>query len=118
MTTHVMNQTSAAAQRSARRPTAGNGLGGSLPTGSNRILHAHVLGRAVRHLQAQYATLEQDLVRSTVHAAYRELDRTARLKTFLPTLAVREAGERLRRLADAAGSPLPAHGTTAAPIAA
>ncbi|MEV4899953.1 hypothetical protein AB0K08_01255 [Citricoccus sp. NPDC055426] len=109
MTTHVMTQTtsSAAAQRSAARPAghhsapapAGNGMDGALPTGANHILHAHVLGRAVRGLQATYAALEPDLIRSTVNTAYRELDRTARLKTFLPTLAIREAEDRLRRLA-------------------
>lgn len=109
MTTHVMTQTtsSAAAQGSATRPVgrhvapdpAGNGMDGALPTGANHILHAHVLGRAIRDLQTTYAALEPDVVRSTVNAAYRELDRTARLKTYLPTLAIREAEDRLRRLA-------------------
>lgn len=109
MTTHVMTQTtsSAEAQRSAARPVgrhatpaaAGNGMDGALPTEANHILHAHVLGRAIRGLQARYAALEPDVVRSTVNAAYRELDRTARLKTYLPTLAIREAEDRLRRLA-------------------
>ncbi|MGM7669688.1 three-helix bundle dimerization domain-containing protein [Microbacterium sp. A93] len=110
MTTRVMTQTtSAAAQSSVDRPNgrhaalapapAGNGMNGALPTGANHILHAHVLGRAIRALQARYADLEPDVVRSTVNAAYRELDRTARLKTYLPTLGIRQAEDHLRRLA-------------------
>ncbi len=101
MTTHVMTDSPAAEQN---RP--------HLPTGPNEILHAHILGRAIRHLQTRYAAVEQDLVRSTVLAAYRELNRTARLKTYLPTLAIREAEQRLRRLDAAAGGPLGDQGTT------
>ncbi|WMY78649.1 three-helix bundle dimerization domain-containing protein [Citricoccus sp. I39-566] len=106
MTTHVMTEYSRStadqarpAGRHAAPAPAGNGLDGSLPTGPNHILHARVLARATQRLQTKYAALEQEVVRSAVSAAYRELDRTARLKTYLPTLAVHRAENTLRGLA-------------------
>lgn len=108
MTTHVMTQqsqpTAAQARPVGRRAApapAGNGLDGSLPTGANHLLQARVLARAAERLQTTYAALEPEVVRSTVNAAYRELDRTARLKTYLPALAVRRAEDTLRGLAAA-----------------
>lgn len=129
MTTHVMTQTtaSAAAQRSAARPAgrhaastpASNSMNGALPIGVNHILHAHVLGRAIQHLQSKYAAMEQDVVRATVNAAYRELNQTARLKTYLPTLAIRRAEDRLRELAAGTACPAdPGVMSTAVPAAA
>ncbi|GAA1659622.1 hypothetical protein GCM10010977_07930 [Citricoccus zhacaiensis] len=118
MTTHVMTENLAteAETRSARTagrhamaPAAGNGMNGSLPTGANQIVHAHVLSRGVTDLQTKFApVLDGGLIRRTVHAAYRELNRTARLKTYLPTLALNQAETRLREIADrtaAAGTP-------------
>ncbi|GAA1127728.1 three-helix bundle dimerization domain-containing protein [Citricoccus alkalitolerans] len=118
MTTHVMTENLAteATTRSARTagrhamaPATGNGMNGALPTGANQIVHARVLSRGVDALQAKFAqVLDDGLIRRTVHAAYRELNRTARLKTYLPTLALNRAETRLREIADrtaAAGTP-------------
>lgn len=109
MTTEVMTQqtqTTATVARPAGRHAApvhaGNGMDGSLPTGANHILHARVLTRATQRLQAKYAALEPETVRSTVNTAYRELNRTARLKTYLPTLAIHRAEQTLRALATGA----------------
>lgn len=117
MTTHVMTQTtsSGAAQSSATRTAGrhvapagnGNGMNGELPTGANHILHTRVLNRAIQALESTYAAVDPATVRSAVHAAYRELNRTARLKTYLPTLALRQAEDHLRRLA----APATAHPT-------
>lgn len=122
MTTEVMTQqtqTTAATARPAGRHAAparaGNGMNGSLPTGANHILHARVLARATQHLQAKYAALEPETVRSTVSTAYRELNRTARLKTYLPTLAAHRAEDTLRGLAAGAAEGVTHHeGTTGA----
>ncbi len=118
MTTHVMteNQATEAESRSRRTagrhamtPSTGNGMDGALPTGANQIVHAHVLSRGVADLQAKFAqVLDGGVIHRTVHAAYRELDRAARLKTYLPTLALNQAETRLRGIADrtaAAGTP-------------
>ncbi|WP_313816601.1 three-helix bundle dimerization domain-containing protein [Citricoccus sp.] len=109
MTTDVMTENPAtkaetraarAAGRHAMAPAAGNGMDGALPTGANQIVHAHVLSRGVTDLQATFAqVLDGDLIRRTVHASYRELNRTARLKTYLPTLALNQAESHLREIA-------------------
>lgn len=127
MTTEVMTQqtqTTAATARPAGRHAApsraGNGMDGSLPTGANHILHARVLARATRRLQSKYAALEPETVRSTVNSAYRDLNRTARLKTYLPTLAAHRAEEALRVLAAGAAEGVTHHEgmTEAVPAAA
>ncbi|REE04385.1 hypothetical protein LG293_04770 [Citricoccus nitrophenolicus] len=118
MTTHVMTENLATeaeirsartAGRHAMAPATSNGMNGALPTGANQIVHARVLSRGVADLQAKFAqVLDGGLIRRTVHAAYRELNRTARLKTYLPTLALSQAETRLREIADrtaAAGAP-------------
>ena len=117
MTTHVMTENLATeaeirsartAGRHAMAPATSNGMNGALPTGANQIIHARVLSRGVTDLQAKFTQVDGGLIRRTVHAAYRELNRTARLKTYLPTLALNQAETRLRQIADrtaAAGTP-------------
>ncbi|NUL47401.1 hypothetical protein F7P69_19665 [Cellulosimicrobium funkei] len=110
MTTTVMTENLATeakgrpartAGRHAMTPATGNGMNGALPTGANQITHARVLSRGVADLQSTFAqVLDGGLVRRTVHAAYRELDRTARLKTYMPVLALNLAETRLRQIAD------------------
>jgi hypothetical protein len=107
MTTHAVTETAVAtdrdpqpSRRRATSPAAGNGLPGGLPTEANHIVHAHVLARTIQRLQAKYSpTLDGELIRHTVISAYRTLNQTARLKTYLPVIAARHAEDRLRAVA-------------------
>jgi hypothetical protein len=57
----------------------------------------------VQRLNVKYGSdLEAGLIRRTVQRAYRELEASARLKTFLPVTATNLAENRLRELARAA----------------
>lgn len=99
MTPHAVTHDGPAAGLAGATPAARPAPSG-LPTGPNDVLHARVLSRCVERLAGRYGSdLPADLIRRTVQAAYRELDSTARLKTFLPVLAANLAEERLRTLA-------------------
>ncbi|QCU79071.1 hypothetical protein E7744_13720 [Citricoccus sp. SGAir0253] len=122
MTSHVMTDPRPAGRQEGAAGAPRRGMRGGLPTGPNHIVHAHVLGRATDRLLVQYGdVLAEDLVRGTVQQAYRELEATARLHTFLPVLAARVAEDRLRRLAREARTAAPATGaatTATVPAAA
>lgn len=100
MTTHVMTHDRPSGRNTTTAVAARNGMAGGLPTGANDIVHSHVLGRITQSLNVKYGSdLEADLIRRTVQKAYRELEASARLKTFLPVTAARVAEDRLRELA-------------------
>ncbi|MDI3329479.1 MAG: hypothetical protein QJR09_01940 [Micrococcus sp.] len=100
MTTHVMINDRPSGRHASTAVAAGNGMTGGLPTGANDIVHARVLSRCVDRLQVKYGTdVEADVIRRTVQRTYRELEASARLKTFLPVTAARLAENRLRELA-------------------
>lgn len=101
MTTHVMTHDGPI----GRYATAAgrNGMPGGLPTGANDIIHSRVLSRCVERLHVKYGSeVEIGLIRRTVQSAYRELEASARLQTFLPLTAAHLAENRLRELAAAA----------------
>ncbi|MCY1159017.1 MAG: hypothetical protein MOP51_2041 [Citricoccus sp.] len=103
MTTHVMTDDRPSGRHLTTAVAARNGMAGGLPTGANDIIHARVLNRAVQRLNVKYGSdLEAGLIRRTVQRAYRELEASARLKTFLPVTAANLAENRLRELARAA----------------
>lgn len=103
MTTHVMTDDRPSGRHLTTAVAARNGMAGGLPTGANDIVHARVLDRAVQRLNVTYGSdLEAGLIRRTVQKAYRELEASARLRTFLPVTAAHLAENRLRELARAA----------------
>jgi hypothetical protein len=103
MTTHVMTHDRPIGRHTTTAVAARNGMTGGLPTGANDILHSRVLNRTVQRLNVKYGSdLEAGLIRRTVQKAYRELEASARLKTFLPVTAANLAENRLRELARAA----------------
>ncbi|MBB5750495.1 three-helix bundle dimerization domain-containing protein [Micrococcus sp. TA1] len=100
MTTHVMTDDRPIGRHLTTTVAARNGMGGGLPTGANDIVHSRVLDRAVQRLTVTYGSdLEPGLIRRTVQRTYRELEASARVKTFLPATAVHLAENRLRELA-------------------
>jgi hypothetical protein len=100
MTTHVMTHERPFGRQATSAVAARNGLAGGLPTGANDIVHSRVLSRCVQRLDVKYGSdLETGLIRRTVQSAYRELEASARLKTFLPVTAANLAESRLRELA-------------------
>jgi hypothetical protein len=99
MTTHVMTHDRPISRHMTTAVAARNGMAGGLPTGANDIVHSRVLNRTVQRLNVKYGSdLEAGLIRRTVQKAYRELDSSARLKTFLPVTAANLAENRLREL--------------------
>lgn len=65
---------------------------------------AEVVGRIADDLAERYAkVLAPEIVRETVQAAYAELSETARVRTFLPTLAGRYAEDQIKAKAIALG---------------
>lgn len=103
MTTHVMTHDRPNSRHATTAAAARNGMAGGLPTGANDIVHSHVLNRCAERLQVKYGNdLESGLIRRTVQQAYRELEASARLKTFLPITAANLAEDRLRELASEA----------------
>jgi hypothetical protein len=97
MTTHVMTHDRPNGRHTTTAVATRNGMAGGLPTGANDILHSRVLNRIVQRLHVKYGSdLEAGLIRRTVQGAYRELEASARLKTFLPVTAANLAENRLR----------------------
>lgn len=82
-----------------------------LNTGGNPVVQNHVMERVIDELIEKYGELlDHGKIRVTALNAYGELDRTARLKTFLPTHAARLADDHLHAYAVAEGlieAPLP-----------
>ncbi len=82
-----------------------------LNTGGNPIVQNHVMERVIEELTQKWGELlDHGRIRTTALAAYQELDRTARIKTFLPTHAARLGDDRLHAYAVAEGlieAPLP-----------
>ena len=82
-----------------------------LNTGGNPIVQNHVMERVIEELAQKWGELlDHGRIRTTALAAYQELDRTARIKTFLPTHAARLGDDRLHAYAVAEGlieAPLP-----------
>ena len=82
-----------------------------LNTGGNPIVQNHVMERVIAELAQKWGELlDHGRIRTTALAAYQELDRTARIKTFLPTHAARLGDDRLHAYAVAEGlieAPLP-----------
>jgi len=100
MTTHVMTDDRPIGRQTTSAVATRNGMAGGLPTGANDIVHSRVLSRCVQRLEAKYGSdLAAGLIRRTVQKAYRELEASARLKTFLPVTAANLAENRLRELA-------------------
>lgn len=67
-----------------------------------------VLYRAAQHLADRYAdTFAYETIRDLVHDSYRKLVATARIHTYLPTLATRLADDRLRAVAKIQGVLMP-----------
>jgi hypothetical protein len=103
MTTHVMTDGRPIGRQTTSTVAARNGMAGGLPTGANDVAHSRVLSRCVQRLEVKYGSdLEAGLIRRTVQKAYRELEASARLKTFLPVTAANLAENRLRELASQA----------------
>jgi hypothetical protein len=121
MTTHVMTDDRPDGRHAATAAAQRNGMPGGLPTDANHVVHASVLDRCVQRLNVKYGEeLGSDLIRSTAHAAYRELAASARVQTFLPVTAAHVAENRLRALARAsrtgrADATIRIRPTTAAP---
>lgn len=116
MTPHAVTHNGPAAGLTGAAPAV-RPVPSGLPTGPNDALHARVLSRCVEDLAGKYGSdLPAGLIRRTVQSAYRELDATARLKTYLPVLAANLAEERLRTLTRQARH-VPAAVTAAAPDA-
>lgn len=64
----------------------------------------HALARGIEELAFRYAgSFGTETIDRYVHESYQSLYRTARVKTHLPVLALRFAGERLAALAQATG---------------
>jgi hypothetical protein len=100
MTTHVMTHERPIGRHATNAVAARNGMAGGLPTGANDIVHSRVLSRCVQRLDVKYGSdLGSGLIRRTVQQACRELEASARLKTFLPVTAANLAESRLRELA-------------------
>jgi hypothetical protein len=100
MTTHVMTHERPIGRHATNAVAARNGMAGGLPTGANDVVHSRVLSRCVERLTVKYGSdLEAGLIRRTVQQAYRELEASARLRTFLPLTAANLAESRLRGLA-------------------
>jgi hypothetical protein len=100
MTTRVMTHERPIGRHATSAVAARNGMAGGLPTGANDIVHSRVLSRCVQRLDAKYGSdLEAGLIRRTVQKVYRELEASARLKTFLPVTAANLAENRVRELA-------------------
>ena len=82
-----------------------------LNTGGNPIVQNHVMERVVEELTEKWGELlDHGRIRATALEAYQEMDRTARIKTFLPTHAARLGDDRLHAYAVAEGlieAPLP-----------
>ncbi len=107
MTTHVMTDDQPEGRHAFTAVAQRNGMPGGLPTDANHTVHASVLARCVQRLNVKYGgELGSDLVRRTVQAAYRELEASARVQTFLPMTAAHVAENRLRALARASRASL------------
>ena len=77
----------------------GRALPGLVAAGAERAL-----ARGVQELAFRYAgSFSVETIDRYVHESYQALYRTAQVKTYLPVLAVRFAGERLAALAQASG---------------
>ena len=93
------------------QPQVGAEESRGLDTGGNPIVQNHVMERVVAELTEKWGELlDHGRIRATALEAYQEMDRTARIKTFLPTHAARLGDDRLHAYAVAEGlieAPLP-----------
>ena len=73
-----------------------------LPTAPSPLMQRHVLKRVEETLLRRFeGTVTAETVRSTVREVVTDLKRGARITTFLPALAEREAARRLQVAAPA-----------------